>query len=399
VSANQKLLAALLGLVAIVLLYLVVAVMNGSANPLKVIAGTDGPASTSKFQWALWLIVILFAYVFLWFIRTRRGDWNAISTVPSNLLTVLGFSTLTAVGAKGIVVGYTGAGSLAKGDATNAATKTRSLKGGLLTDDSGTPELSKIQLVAFTFVAVGIFLYDVYHQAKGSHPTAQLPNIDSSLLVLMGISQGGYLGKKLVTTTTPLLNILNPKPAWAGAPMSLKGASFGQGAGGSRLLLDGAAIPTENWTDSEIAFRIPTYYPKVGEEDWPDKKLVSFGIDLGGGIRGNEVTVVVLKTQPEQQPQPSTPPAPATPPPAPSTPPPAPATPPPAPSTPPPAPATPPPAPSTPPPAPATPPPAPSTPPPAPATPPPAPATSAPATPPPAPATQSRRRGRRTGTS
>lgn len=298
VSSNQKWLAALIGLAAIVVLYIIAAVMNKSPNPLKLLDGKDGKASTSKFQWAVWLVVILFSYAFLWFIRTRKGDWGAISSIPANLLTVLGFSTLTAVGAKGIVVGYTGAGSLAKGDATHPDTKTATPKGGLLADDNGTPELAKVQMVAFTFVAVGIFLYNVYHQAKGSHPSAKLPNIDSSLLVLMGISQGGYLGKKLVTTTTPLLNTLTPKPAWVGASMSLKGASFGQGGGASRLLLDGAAIPTTSWTDSEITFSIPDHYPKAGEEDWPNKKVVSFGIDLGGGIRGNEVTVVVLQTKP-----------------------------------------------------------------------------------------------------
>ena len=298
VSSSQKWLAALIGLAALVVLYLIVAVMNKSANPLKVVDGKDGAASTSKFQWAVWLVVILFAYVFLWFIRTREGDWGALSTIPRHLLTVLGLSTLTAVGAKGIVVGYTGAGSLAKGDATDPTTNTASTKGGLLADDSGTPELAKIQMVAFTFVAVGIFLYDVFHQAKGSHPTAQLPDIDASLLVLMGISQGGYLGKKLVTTTTPLLNTLDPRPAWVEASMSLKGASLGQGGGASRLLLDDSPIPTETWTDSEITFSIPAHYPRAGEEDWPEKKLVRIGIDLGGGIRGNEVTVIVFKMKP-----------------------------------------------------------------------------------------------------
>ena len=296
VSSNEKWLAALIGLAAIVVLYAIAAVVSNSPNPLKLVEGKDGKPSTSKFQWAVWLVVILFAYVFLWFIRTRRGDWGPIPSIPAHLLTVLGFSTLTAVGAKGIVVGYTGAGSLAKGDATDPHTNTASRKGGLLSDDNGAPELAKIQMVAFTFVAVGIFLYDVYHQAKGSHPAAQLPDIDASLLVLMGISQGGYLGKKLVTTTTPLLNTLDPKPAVVGDAMTLRGASFGEGGGASRLLLDGAAIPTDSWTDSEISFSIPNHYPRVGEEDWPAKRLVRLGIDLGGGVRGNEVTVLVLKS-------------------------------------------------------------------------------------------------------
>lgn len=298
VSPSQKWLALLIGLAAIVVLYVIAALMTKSPNPSKLVNGKDGKPSTSKFQWAVWLVVILFSYIFLWFIRTRTGDWNVSATIPSHLLTVLGFSTLTAVGAKGIVVGYTGAGSLAKGDATDRATKTASRKGGLLVDDNGAPELAKVQMVAFTLVAVGIFLYAVYHQATGSHPPAQLPDIDASLLVLMGISQGGYLGKKLVTTTTPLLNTLSPEHAAVGVSMTLRGSSFGEGGGASRLLLDGAAIPTTTWTDSEITFLIPKYYPRAGEEDWPSKRLVSLGIDLGGGIRGNEVTVVVHKTQP-----------------------------------------------------------------------------------------------------
>jgi hypothetical protein len=298
VSSSQKWLAALIGLAAIAVLYVTAALVSGSPNPMRLVDGKDGKRSTSKFQWAVWLVAILFSYVFLWFIRTRAGDWSVSSTIPSHLLTVLGFSTLTAVGAKGIVVGYTGAGSLAKGDATDRTTNTASRKGGLLVDDSGAPELAKVQMVAFTFLAVGIFLYAVYHQATGSHPTAQLPDIDASLLVLMGISQGGYLGKKLVTTTTPLLNTLDPKPAVVGNSLTLRGSSFGEGGGASRLLLDGAAIPTETWTDSEITFSIPRYYPRAGEEDWPSKRLVSLGIDLGGGIRGNEVTIVVLKTPP-----------------------------------------------------------------------------------------------------
>ncbi len=301
VSSNQKWLAALIGLAAILVLYIIAAVMNASPNPLKLVDGKDGKASTSKFQWAVWLVVIIFAYVFLWFIRTRENRWGAISEIPANLLLVLGFSTITAVAAKGIVVGYTGAGSLAKGDATDPSTNTATQKGGLLQDDDGTPELAKIQMVAFTFVAIGIFLYNVYHQAKGSHPTANLPNIDRSLLVLMGLSQGGYLGKKLVTTTTPLLNTLKPRPAWVGAEMTLAGSSFGQGGGASRLLLDGSPIPTKSWTDSEIKFDIPDHYPKADEVDWPEKKLVHFGIDLGGGIRGNDVNIMVFKTQPKPQ--------------------------------------------------------------------------------------------------
>jgi IPT/TIG domain len=301
VSRNEKLLGALIGVSIIVLLYIVTSVGSKPRqwNPLKVIEGQDGTWSTSKFQWFLWLIVVLFAYVFLWFIRTRSGHWGAIPNVPGNLLAVLGFSTVTAVGAKGITVGYLKSGSITKADSSAAAAVAPGAPaapappGGLLVDDSGTPELAKIQMVGFTFVAIMIFLWDVYHQARGSHPTAQLPNIDGSLLVLMGISQGGYIGKKLVTLSTPFINTITPTTQKVGGTVEIDGASFGSGAGSSRLLLDGSPIPTTTWTDTQIVFAVPANYPKAGKEQWPAVKVVQLGIDLGGGTRGNEVTLTV----------------------------------------------------------------------------------------------------------
>jgi len=68
--------------------------------------GFDGLASTSKLQWFLWLIVILFGYTSLWVLRAEQGDYSALSNIPVNLLTVLGFSTATAAAAKGITSGY-----------------------------------------------------------------------------------------------------------------------------------------------------------------------------------------------------------------------------------------------------------------------------------------------------
>jgi hypothetical protein len=63
--------------------------------------------------------------------------------------------------------------------------------------------LAKIQMLAFTTVAIGIFLATVIHQIVTNDIAAGLPDIDASLMVLMGISNGGYLGKKLVTFGTP----------------------------------------------------------------------------------------------------------------------------------------------------------------------------------------------------
>ena len=70
--------------------------------------GFDGFASTSKLQWFLWLVVIIFAYTALWVLRAEQSDLSALNKhTGQHVLTVLGFSTGTAAGpAKGITSGY-----------------------------------------------------------------------------------------------------------------------------------------------------------------------------------------------------------------------------------------------------------------------------------------------------
>jgi hypothetical protein len=302
VSQAWKWYALLIALGVLVLIYVVQALFGGSWNPMKLVEGADKQPSTSKFQWFVWLVVILFAYVFLWVLRAREGNYGAITNVPANLLAVLGFSTATAVGAKGITVGYLRSGQISKPDPASA-------NGGLLLDDSGVPELAKIQMIGFTFVAVGIFLVNVFHQARGLHPSAQLPNIDSSLLVLMGISQGGYIGKKLVSLSTPAIATIEPKVAKPGADVTISGSSFGGGGGTSRLLLDQNPIPTTSWTDTKIVFSVPSTYPSAGQA-WTYPHVVRIGIDLGGGTNGNEVVLQVDAPTAHSDPAPGGDPAP-----------------------------------------------------------------------------------------
>jgi len=197
VSAGWKWLAILIAVGFIVLMFVFVGVASGQWNPWKLVEGQDGISSTSKFQWLVWLLVILFAYVALWILRAKQGDYGAIHDVPNNVLTVLGLSTATAAAAKGITTGYVKTNRITKRNAADPPAAPS--VGGILQDDTNFPEIAKIQMIAFTFVAVGIFLATVIHQIAHNPPTGTLPDIDTSLLVLMGISQGGYLAKKLVS--------------------------------------------------------------------------------------------------------------------------------------------------------------------------------------------------------
>ena len=144
------------------------------------------------------------------------------------------------------------------------ANPTAATTGGIFQDDGGSPELAKIQMMAFTIIGIGIFLATVLHQIAIGDVTDSLPNIDSSLLVLMGISQGGYLGKKLVTFGTPALFAPNPLSGPAGKAVTVTGSGLGDKQGSSQLLLNGAPIPVTAWSDTSIKFTVPADDPATG---------------------------------------------------------------------------------------------------------------------------------------
>jgi hypothetical protein len=263
VSAGSKAGAILIGVAFLVVLYVVTAFITGHWRLKEVFNGFDGFGSTSKLQWFLWLIAILFGYVATWVLRAEQGDYAALSDIPVNLLTVLGFSTGTAAAAKGITAGYVQTGKVAKTGVP--ANPTAATTGGVFQDDSGGPELAKIQMIAFTIIAIGVFLAAVFHQIAIGDIKDGLPNIDSSLLVLMGISQGGYLGKKLVTFGTPALFAPNPLSGPPGTPVTLTGSGLGAQQGSSQLLLNGAPIAvTPPWSDTSIQFTVPADDPATG---------------------------------------------------------------------------------------------------------------------------------------
>jgi len=259
-SAGAKWGAAGSGLGVLLLLYVVTAVMSRHWNPRELVNGFDGFASTSKLQWFLWLVVIIFAYFALWVLRAEQSDLSALSKVPVNVLTVLGFSTGTAAAAKGITSGYVQTGKVSKpGPPQVGATAANT--GGIFQDDSGAPELAKIQMMGFTIIAIGIFLATVIHQIVTDDISAGLPDIDSSLLVLMGISQGGYLGKKLVTFGTPTLYTPDPARAAIGATVTLSGANLGTAG---QLTMNGAPVVTTSWSATSIGFSVPAVNPAGG---------------------------------------------------------------------------------------------------------------------------------------
>lgn len=200
-------------------------------HPWDLIIGEDGQPSTSKFQLILWTGAVVFAYLATYEIRFSHGHPEGMPDMPQNLLIAMGISVVTSVSAKAIAVNASNNAAAAAAAApqqvvatgpsvvtqaagqapvvvtpvTVAPTPSAVIdQSGLFKDASGSPDLGKIQLMLWTLVAVGIFLSNVFANihspgvcTAGGDCKESLPDIGETLMILMGLGHGAYLGKKI----------------------------------------------------------------------------------------------------------------------------------------------------------------------------------------------------------
>jgi hypothetical protein len=151
-----------------------------SAQPLA-----ERPYSLSLFQMAFWFFLVIAAYVFIWLIC------DELNTITDSVLGLIGIGAATAVGAKLINDKSTG---------TDAPIVSHGFVSDLISDATGM-SIHRLQMFAWTLVLGVIFLASVYKDLA-------MPEFSATLLGLMGISSGTYLGIKTTAskndgTTTP----------------------------------------------------------------------------------------------------------------------------------------------------------------------------------------------------
>jgi hypothetical protein len=138
------------------------------------INGVRQPYSLARSQMAWWLFLILVGYNYIWLVTGDRD------TIAPSLLALMGISAVTAIAAEAIPTR----------NRTNVAT--RGFWHDLVTDEHEAVALDRFQIVAWTIVLGGIFLYSVLWDLT-------MPEFNTTMLALMGISSGTYLGFKLPT--------------------------------------------------------------------------------------------------------------------------------------------------------------------------------------------------------
>lgn len=183
---------AITGIVIVLAIYLIAKLgstfTGGKFAVAKLITTADNRLSVSQFQMLLWTFVVAWAY-FTVFVFYGYPDTIAL---PTNLLVLMGFSLGSFVAVVAI--------AKSRGDNENPAERAATPQfDDLFTGKAGF-DLGKFQMFAWTILAVAGYILRIVKLIGNPEipETVTLPDIDSTMLGLMGLSQAGYLGKKMV---------------------------------------------------------------------------------------------------------------------------------------------------------------------------------------------------------
>jgi hypothetical protein len=219
-----------LGFAGLGVFWVVLLIATGE-HPWALVMGEDGRPSTSKFQMLVWLAAVVFGYLAIYEVRVSHGHYEGLADIPQNLLIAMGISVVTTISTKAIAVNASNRADAAAASAptqvvaTGPSVVAQEVGGppvvvtpvkvappaaapadlsGIFTDASGTPDLGKVQVVLWTAVAVGIFLNGVIAAIHNPAPCVAngacgqgIPDIGQTLMILMGLGHGAYIGGKI----------------------------------------------------------------------------------------------------------------------------------------------------------------------------------------------------------
>ncbi|MBN1194848.1 MAG: hypothetical protein JXA08_05825 [Methanomicrobiaceae archaeon] len=208
--------------IAAVLLGAMVLVRTDGGNFLNIIRADYWVPSLSLFQFLLWTIVISFSYIWISAIRIFEGDLTFSTEIPLNLYLLLGISVAVPL----VSIGYTK--SEYKPD-TPVKPPEKLPPFGMMLKNKGKIALNRFQMFLWTFVGIVLYLSVVVGTVTGMAAAGDgaaaadaaglsLPDIDPTLVYLMGLSQTGYLGGRVLGEDKKAAKAKSaPKPATAAA--------------------------------------------------------------------------------------------------------------------------------------------------------------------------------------
>jgi hypothetical protein len=195
------------GALTVLALWFLSATLTNDWNPFALAMGADNRLSTSKFQVWLWTAAVGFGYMMVYADRAiSQGHYEPLTAIPQNVLIALGISVTSAVAAQAI----TGSKAAADPNAPRPkATPSYDPSALVRNDDQSTASLTKVQVLFWTLISVVVFLVTAF-DTVGSIATCVpsgtaacgLPDIDTTLMLFMGLGHATYIGGKLAVPGT-----------------------------------------------------------------------------------------------------------------------------------------------------------------------------------------------------
>jgi len=153
--------------------------------PLAPSSGGVAPYSLSRFQLAFWFVLVVAGYVLVWIIT------GELDTITQSILALIGIGSGTALGAAMIDTPNVTQQSTdtAPPPPPPPAGASRGFLTDILSDSAGGISIHRFQMFVWTITLGVIFVVSVYKDLS-------MPQFSTTLLGLMGISSGTYLGFK-----------------------------------------------------------------------------------------------------------------------------------------------------------------------------------------------------------
>lgn len=153
--------------------------------------------SLTNFQFTCWTVVFLFSLTWVYFVRISGNVLTSVPSLPTATLALMGINTVSAVASK----------SIGKGKVTKRNDDVRKSFWGMLYSEDNGPDLTRIQFFIWTVISIIIYIYILGQLMLGPYllnlppvslQSLTIPDVDPSLVTLMGLSQVAYVGTKYV---------------------------------------------------------------------------------------------------------------------------------------------------------------------------------------------------------
>jgi len=147
---------------------------------------TEKPYSLARFQMAFWFFLVVATYVFIWMVT------GELDTITESILALIGIGAGTALGSA-LIDSNAAQNSAEKTATVSEEQPSRGFIRDVL-DDGGGISFHRFQMFVWTLVLGVIFAASVYRHLA-------MPQFSATLLGLLGVSSGTYLGFKFPEKT------------------------------------------------------------------------------------------------------------------------------------------------------------------------------------------------------